>query len=50
MASVLMYHKHATKPVQVHPGQVENMKQHGWTDKKPPARSDQPKTEVKNNG
>ena len=30
---MLMYHKDSKEPVDVHPSQVESMKNNGWTEK-----------------
>ena len=43
-----MYHKNSKGSVDVHPGQIENMKSKGWTEKPKPAPIAKPQTkEVK---
>ena len=36
---MLMFHKDAKQPVDVHPSQIENMRAKGWTDQAPKKKS-----------
>lgn len=44
---MIMYHKDSKESANVHPSQIETMKNRGWSEKKPTSKSKKQSDEVK---